>query len=203
MNRKPWIIAGIIITVLLIAGVGITLLRGNNPNTPVSAGQTAPVSILAYCGEEQVKPCVVSFSIDADENMLINLLLPDLSYPNFQLTVVRGKGEINYKCQRTSTAINNAYCTGEKIPPGEIVHMMLISTGDGTLLAEGNLSIIGLAFPTVGVAEATPTGSTTASPTQLQTPRTSTPAQTPTRSTFPTQTQPSYPNPSYPNPSYP
>lgn len=201
VNRKQWIIAGILITVFLV--VGIILLLNNNPDEPADTGQGTPVPALVYCSEEQVRPCVVSFSLDADGNMLVNILLPELSFPNFHLKIIRGENEADYRCQRVTTTLDSAYCIGEKMPPGELLHLKLISTRDETLLAEGDLSIIGLALPTVAVVSPTfgtastelATNVSTATPTRTQIP-------TPSRRT-PTPTPPSYPGPSYPNPSYP
>ncbi|HSO11921.1 MAG TPA: hypothetical protein VLT51_06065, partial [Anaerolineales bacterium] len=107
-----------------------------------------------------------------------------------------------YKCQRVSATPNNAYCIGEKLPPGEVLHMMLISTRDDALLAEGNLSIIGLAYPTLEIAIPTTTPSITGTPPALS-PISTTPAPTQTQSPIiilPTSTKKpsSYPNPSYP-----
>ncbi len=203
VNRKPWIIAGIIVTALLVFGVVVVLL-----NRPAAGGsaptQNVPVFNLAYCTEEQAKPCVVSFSTDANDNMLVNILLPDLSFPNFYLKITRGDDESLFNCRRIGAAVNTAYCSGAKLPPGETLHLELISVRDEILLAEGDLSIIGLAFPTVGVAlvtvetvsaEATITATPTAFTDFILPPPESTPSPTPTLS--------SYPNTSYPNPSYP
>ncbi|HEY5728698.1 MAG TPA: hypothetical protein VIS72_01510 [Anaerolineales bacterium] len=183
------------ITALLV--VGIMLLR-DRPKGPVDVVQDAPVSGLAYCSEEQVRPCVVSFGIDADGAMLVNLLLPDLSFHPFFLKIVRDNVDINYTCLRVGASPNNAYCMGEKLPPGELLHLMLVSERDGLVLAEGDLSIIGLAFPTLEIAIATPQRTSTASvasPTPTQLPVFVLPTSSATQS--------SYPNPSYPNPSYP
>lgn len=192
MNRKQWIIAGILVTVLLVGG--ILLLQFIDSDDPQSAVQNAPASSLTYCNDEGTRPCVVSFGVDVDGNMLVNLLLPDRSFPAFYLKVLRGTQELIYECRRVNTAPNSAYCTGPKLPPGETLHLILISTGNEALLAEGDLSIIGLAFPTVDVVTSTPitptAGTLTAQPTQTR---------TPVRSPTPTRTAPSYPNPtSYP-----
>lgn len=203
MNRKLWIVAGIVVTVLLV--VGIAALLNRHPTNIVDAIQSVPALKLDYCAEEQVKPCVVSFSTDINDNMLVNILLPDISFPNFYLKIVRGDIESTYDCQKVREAVNNAYCIGEKIPPGEILHLKLISVRDAILLAEGDLSIIGLAYPTLGVAvptlQETPTVATEAS-----TPTHESPTQTPlSLLILPTSTETlsSYPNPSYPNSSYP
>lgn len=197
MNRNQWMLAGIFVVVLLFAG--ILLLTSNDTGRPQAAISGTPASNLAYCSDEGIRPCVVSFSVDADGNMLVNLLMPDHFFPAFYLKVLRGAQEIIFDCRRVNTAPNSAYCIGERLPPGEVLHLMLLSTRDDTLLAEGDLSIIGLAFPTVDVVTSTPitptAGTLTASPTQTR---------TPLRTPAPTRTAPSYPNPtSYPNPSYP
>lgn len=200
MNRKQWSIAGIVIAGLLV--LGIMLLRNDNADDSLDAGQRIPVSSLVYCSGGQIKPCVVSFSVDVDENMLVNIILPDSPFPDFYLKIIQSEVEINYKCQRVSATPNNAYCIGEKLPPGEVLHMMLISTRDDALLAEGNLSIIGLAYPTLEIAIPTTIPSITGTPSTLS-PISTTPAPTQTQSPIiilPTSTKKpsSYPNPSYP-----
>ena len=205
MNRKNWIIAGILVTIMIV--VGTIFLRNNIPDEPIAESQGTPASVLVYCSEEQVRPCVVSFGVDVDGNMLVNFLLPELSFPNFHLKIVRGQSEYEYTCQRVGSSRNNAYCIGQVLPPGTPLHLMLFSTRDETLLAEGDLSIIGLVYPTLGVVSQTPeyaapaptekaiTKTPTSSPTPFQ--------KTPVPSLSPTPASPSYPNPSYPNPSYP
>ena len=188
-----------VIAVLLV--LGLIFLSSTPSNNLPKTGENEPMSGLGYCSEEDIRPCVVSFSVDADENMLVNLLLPDLSFPTFYLKITSGSVETVYTCQRVGTAIDNAYCTGPKQLPGETLTLKLISTRDETLLAQGDLSIIGLAFPTLGVAVTTPQeGAPTALLIASPSPTLLSPFILPT----PTRTQPSYPGPSYPNPtSYP
>ena len=197
MNRKSAVIGGVVIILLILGVAVIASLSGGGSD---EKKKPPPALGLAYCGDEQVKPCVVSFGIDADDNMLVNLLLPDASFPDFHLKIVRGESETSYQCQRLSTGRNNAYCIGEKMPPGEVLHLMLISSVNEILLAEGDLTIIGLAFSEPEIAVPTPTGTPTGIPTSSITVTATvspTPTQTP-RVFFPTptRTKPSYP--SYP-----
>jgi hypothetical protein len=195
VNRKQWIIAGIIL-VLFVVGF-LTLPRAGS-GTPQEKVNNSPAAELVYCADEQSRPCVVSFSVDSDENMLVNLLLPaDRSFPSFYLKIIRGSSATSYACRWTDLTAGSAYCTGPKQLPGETLTFQLISAGDETLLAQGDLSIIGLAFPTLGIAVVTPMDTLTMLP--IESPA-------PTASLLvlpPTQTPPSYPGPSYPNPSYP
>lgn len=196
MNRKQWIVAGIIVLLLVI---GFLILPGAGSGTPQGSADNAPAAELGYCADEQTKPCVVSFSVDARDNMLINLLLPDRAFPPFSLRITRGSLETTYACQRLTGAVNNAYCAGPKQPPGERLTLKLISTSDESLLAQGDLSIIGLAFPTLGIALPTPQDTPTAMLLESPSPTAGFIVPPP----LPTETLPSYPNPSYPNPSYP
>lgn len=172
LNQKTFAIAGISIVILL----GVVFLRTTKIRQPLNTEQNATVTDLAYCNADQVKPCIVSFGTDVNDHMLVNILLPNLSFPAFHLKVTRGENMFEYKCQRTSTAVNNAYCVGDKLSPGEVFHFALISTKDGTLMAEGDITIIGLAFP-----ELKDTAPPTSQPTMTVSP-----------------TPQSYPNPSYP-----
>lgn len=196
MNRKAWITAGIVVIVLFV--IGAILFLNDRSTDTADISPNVPVLKLAYCTEQQVKPCVVSFSTDAEGRMLVNILLPDLSYPGFYLKVSRGGTETKYNCQRVKEAIHHAYCTGEKLPPGEILHLMLFSIKDKILIAEGELSIIGLAYPTLGVAVITPEETAT----MPITTSTETPTSLFVLPTF-TKTPPSYPGSTYPNRSYP
>ena len=203
MNKKQWILAGIIFVILLITG--LVVLSSTRSDDTARTVQDVPVLELVYCSEESAKPCVVSFSTDANDNMLVNILLPDMAFPIFYLKIDHGDGESRYNCQRVRQANITAYCSGQKQPPGEVLHLTLVSNKDSIVLAQGNLSIIGLAYPTVGVAISIPQDTSTiatepsAAPTQASTP---TPLPLFILPTL-TKTSSSYPNPSYPNPSYP
>ena len=196
MNRKQWIMIGIIITVLLV--MSYFLLQMNRSDDSGETGEGISVD-LAYCTDEGVKPCVVSFGLDVDGNMLVNILLPDLTYPGFYLQIMRGEVSVSYSCRRITATPNNAFCIGEKLPPGESLYLRLISTRDNLLLAQGELSIIGLAFPTMEIAVPTdvPTD-VSVTPDLTETPDFI--LSTPTQIVFPTPTRtpPSYPNTSYP-----
>ena len=194
------IVEGIILGIVVALGL-VFLVRWLGGRDQQSAGPDSdtPVVELAYCNDDQVRPCVVSFGIDANDNTLVNLLLPDLSFPNFYLKVVREGREAIYVCQRVAPTPNNAYCVGEKMPPGEQLHLMLFSKRDDVLLAEGDLSIIGLAFPTMGISTIAPAKAMTVTETPDLTPTVPIVSRSPTS----TSTPPKYPNPSYPSPSYP
>jgi len=200
------IMEGVVLGILVAIGV-LLLVRWyvGRTDPPAKVEQDISVLDLAYCNDDQVKPCVVSFGTDVDDNMLVNLLLPDLSFPNFYLKITRGDDDAIYDCQRIAPAPNNAYCIGRRLSPGETLHLMLFSTKDDTLLAQGDLPIIGLAFPTLEIA--IPTDAPTMTPVVTETTATVIPTSTATfefvlptstGSPIPTFTQPSYPNQSYP-----
>jgi len=210
VNRKQWMIVGILITVLFVAG--FVALRGKRSNSSVEPGTVVPAFPLTYCGEEQDHPCIVSFGLDVDGNMLVNILLPEISFPNFYLRINRGESVLDYRCRRVTTAPLGAYCIGEKLPPGELLHVMLLAVRNDAVLAEGDLSIIGLALPTLAVVtptieESTPPDITATSLTEERPTEFPEPSPTPFQKPLPATSTPtplSYPNPtSYPNPSYP
>lgn len=179
------VIEGVVLGILF-ALVFLVLARWyvGRMDQPVETDQDTSISNLAYCNDDQVKPCIVSFGTDVDGNMLVNLLLPDLSFPNFYLKITRGEEEAIYDCQRIVPAPNNAYCIGRKLSPGETLHLMLFSAKGDSLLAQGDLPIIGLAFPTLEIA--IPTDTPTMTPIVTETTTTN-------EFVLPTSTQQSYP----------
>ena len=187
MDRNR-LIAGVSIAVLLIIllGYGLVQRQKGEPR----ANQRSPLAELAYCSVENVRPCIVSFSLDSAGNMLVNILTSGADFPAFYLKIIHEAGESIYECQKVKNFPANLYCTGEKMQVGKIFQFLLVSKSDETLLAEGNFAIVGLALPT-------PEDQLTASPTLEQPVETVTIAPTSVKST----PSPSYPNPPYPNPS--
>ena len=191
MDRNR-LIAGVSIAVLLIILLGYGLIQRQKGEP--QANQRSPLAKLAYCSSENVRPCIVSFSLDSAGNMLVNILTSGTDFPAFYLKIIHEAGESIYECQKVKNFPANLYCTGEEMQVGKIFQFLLVSKSDETLLAEGNFAIVGLALPT---PEAEDQLTLTISPTVEQPVETATVAPTTVKST----PSPSYPNPPYPNPS--
>jgi len=200
------LIAGIAILIILgmmgIIGLGLLLSKWTAGKSQLS--QRAPVLELTNCAPNNISPCVVSFGIDSDGNTLVNLLVPASFPSDFYLKIIQGTNEPRYECQMVENFQINFYCIGEKLSPGGVVQFMLFASKDNILLAKGDISILGLEFPTLGIV--TPILSRT--PTEESSQNLSTEAPTPFQITpeLPTPTKPSYPNPAplkSKTPSYP
>jgi hypothetical protein len=163
VNHNRWIVGLIIFAVLisLIAVVLVTLLR-DLTSSGAQIGQREPLPGLAYCSASQVKPCIVSFSLDADGNMIINLLTERFYSPIFYLKIKHNEGTNIYNCRKTTTSSSSVSCVGQALPPGVAMQFQIISAGENILLAGGY-------FPIIGLAVATPDNASTAS---LETPLT-------------------------------
>ncbi|MEP7135654.1 MAG: hypothetical protein ABI904_12045 [Chloroflexota bacterium] len=147
MNRKR-LIAGIsilgVLVILLIAGVGFLLTR---LRTQPRAQQRELITKLGYCNSQNAKPCIVSFSVDADGKMLVNLVIPSETYPDFYLTISNSTTENRYDCQPVEDFPTNVYCTGAEMYPGEVLQFTIHTIKDDAVLAEGQFAIIGLQLP--------------------------------------------------------
>jgi hypothetical protein len=211
VNRKKLIIGvaiGIALICITLTVVGIQ--RWRKSHQP-KAQQKILVSNLAYCNSNNDKPCIESFSVDADGNMLVNIITPASSYPEFYLTISNDTLVNKYECQKVEDFPTNVYCTGPEMYPGEALQFTLIAVQDDTVLAEGKFAIIGLLLPNpnpettetpalTGTAGGTGTVQPNATSTAifLQT-LTPSPTLRPGITSTPTQSTPSYPNPtSYP-----
>lgn len=79
--------------------------------------------------------------------MLINILT-DQRLANFYLKIRQGEHETIYECEKVQGFSTNLACTGEKMPVGEALSFILVSTKENIPLAEGTFPIIGLAIAT-------------------------------------------------------
>ena len=148
VNRNRLIVGLVILAVsmtLVIFG-SIVLLRYWNSGG-ATTGQREPLQGLSYCSSNQLRPCVLSFSLDATNTMVINLLV-DRRATNVYLKVRQGERETIYECQKVEGFSTNLACTGEKLPVGEALSFIIVSTKEDVALAEGTFPIIGLAIAT-------------------------------------------------------
>lgn len=202
MNQKQLILGSCIFALLVIVIGSGSFLFNRWKSGQSGVGQRLPLQRLSYCSSDQVTPCIVSFSVDSDGNMLVNFLTAGAFYPDFYLKIKRGEEQHIYVCQKVNKFATSVYCTGAAMPLGEVLQFSIFSINEDVLLAEGNFAIIGLALGTPEVASPPTLGTPlTSSPTEELLPGTPTLVQaTPTRTpTLP----PSYPNPSATTPSYP
>lgn len=191
MDRNRLAVGAIVVVVFIVVlGYGLAQRQRDEPQ----ARQRSPLAELGYCSAEDIRPCIVSFSLDYAGNMLVNILTSGTDFPAFYLKIMHEAGESIYECQRVENFPANRYCTGPEMRAGEVLQFLLISESNETLLAEGNFAIVGLGLPT---PQDQPTVSPTATVTGEQPLETVTAMPTPVQST----PSPSYPNPPYPNPS--
>ena len=191
MNRKRLILGASLAALLILLVVsGLTLFRRGRP---AQVDQRSPLQRLAYCSPDQVTPCIVSFSLDANGKMLVSLFTSGAFYPDFYLKIKQNGEQHIYSCQKASKFATSVYCTGAVLPLGQLFQFSIFSLREDVLLAEGDFPIIGLALGTPVVLASTPFGTPpTASPTgefQIQTPTPGQPTLIPTRTLTP-----SYPN---------
>jgi hypothetical protein len=166
VNRNQ-LITGLVIlaafTILVISGS--VLVREWNARQ-AHVGQRKPLPRLSYCSSDQVKPCILSFNLDADKNMVINVLSESPSSVDFYIKIMTSTGENTYQCQRPKGLSNSIACVGQAMPVGEILQFLLVSRREDILLAEGRFPIIGLALspPEVASSTTSATSITPASP---------------------------------------
>lgn len=156
VNRNRFIVGSFIGVVVLVVVIFASVLGYEEwKSRQARTGQREPLQRLGYCAPGQVKPCILSFSLDPNGDMLINLLT-ERSVPDFHLEVRREAGTTAYQCHKTGRFSTSVLCSGRVMPVGETLQFVILSKQDDSLLAEGQLPIIGLALATPEFA-ATPT----------------------------------------------
>lgn len=198
MNRKRWILGICISTALILLIISGFALFKRGQSGQARIDQRSPLQRLSYCSSDQITPCIVSFSLDADGNMLVSFLTAGAFYPDFYLKIKQGEEQHIYSCQKVSKFATSVYCTGATLPVGEVFQFSIFSLKEDILLAEGEFSIIGLALGTP-IVFPSPTLGTPSAPSAteeiLQTPTPVQGALTPTITPRATPTPPtSYPN---------
>ena len=187
-------IAGIaVLVILLLVAVIFLLFSVRQRAEAPRIGHRSPVASLDYCGPDDRKLCVVSFSQLVDGDMQVNIHTPRVFYPKFVLIINRYGVESTYDCRKEDLLSRNAECFGPSQVPGEVLQFKVVFKEQGTLVAEGKFAIIGIAL-------STPEISATTTPEELATETPTRSPVLPTRTPMPTRTAPvtSYPNPSYP-----
>ena len=192
MNR-PRLILGTSIAVLLILIVSGVVWSQGRQSRQAEVSRRSPLQRLGYCSSDQVRPCVVSFSLVSDGKMLVNFLTTGAFYPDFYLKIKQGDVQHIYGCHKASTFATSLYCTGAALPLGQVFQFSIFSLKEDVLLAEGDFAIIGMAIGTPEIAFSSTVGSpSTPSPTEGPVLETPTLGQT---TPIPTRTlTPSYPN---------
>lgn len=146
VTRKRLILWISIVAVLVILAISGLVLWRERKERQARIDQRFPLQGLAYCSSNPITPCIVSFSLDADGNMLVSFLTDGAFYPDFYLKVKVGENEHIYVCEKVNTFATSVYCTGQTLPVGEVLQFFLISINGEVLLAQGNFPILGIAL---------------------------------------------------------
>ncbi len=161
VSKWKWLIlalAGIVLMIclFLLAGLGWTVFR---PQEEMPAPTVQP-DVFQYCGARLTSLCVVSFGRDAFGDTVINLYVPQKTYPNFYLMVLRASGESRYACEINKAVKTSAYCSGDAINLGEGFEIQLLAELDDRLLAQGTFTLTAflIGTPAVGDAVSEPKG---------------------------------------------
>jgi hypothetical protein len=142
----------ILVFVILTISASALLLREWN-NRQAVTGHREPLPALNYCAPDRATPCVLSFNIDSDGDLVIRLL-SNRSVPDFDLQIRREDGLSTYDCRKGARFSTSVTCTGDAVPVGESLEFLVVSRYEKRLLAEGTFPIIGLALATPDIAVA-------------------------------------------------
>ena len=162
MTHKRLLLGVSIVAALILMTIAGLILFRIWEGRQSRVDQRFPLQELKYCGSTPVTPCIVSFSQDADGNMLVSLLTNGAFYPDFYLKITTEETEHIYVCEKTNTFATSVYCTGKLLPVGEVLHFYVISLNGDIVLAQGNFPILGIAL--AGPDVFAPTSTVTVTP---------------------------------------
>lgn len=148
MNRNRLIVGSFIVMIFIVLVISGSVLFREWKNGQPEIGHREPLPRLGYCAPGQVRPCVLSFTLNPDGKMVINIRSDDTSSPEYYIKIKHGEEEIIYGCLRTGALSSSVSCIGTIVPVGEMLQFLVLSRRDNSLLAEGQFPIIGLALAT-------------------------------------------------------
>lgn len=125
-----------VFVIILLALMGTVFLKWAS-----SKSEAEPILKIGYCDASPEDLCILSFSRDLKENMVINFFVPDRKFPDFYLKIKRAGGESVYECQKDKEVPTSVYCTGELIGLQEKIEINLLSKEDDHLMASGVLTL--------------------------------------------------------------
>lgn len=147
VNRNRLIAGLIILAVFIFLVISGSALFREWKSRQAQVGHREPLPSLGYCTPEQLTPCILSFSIDTNNRMVINILT-DGSSANFHMKIRYGEQERLYECQKARSFAVRISCVGETMPAGEQLQFLMVSNQGNLPLAQGNFPIIGIALAT-------------------------------------------------------
>lgn len=152
MNRKR-LIAGLamLIVLMLLCGFGSRIALNIWKGRQGQIGQREPLPSLGYCSSQQIRPCILSFNLTPDGDMLINILVRGTA-KSFYVKIIHKGSEYIYECKKASQYSTHVSCTGQPMPIGETFSFLIVSKEEDIILVEGSFSIVGLALATPEIA---------------------------------------------------
>jgi hypothetical protein len=188
MDRKRLLLAVAVVSGVLLwlfsASVYLIIVR---PRLE-AADSAPPAAELAYCEADAEALCVVSFGADQNDRMLINFKLPYPTYPLFYVHAQYAGTTGEYDCRVVEDFPESAYCSGPRIPLGEVIAVEVLSARTDALLARGVFVVSAIGLPTPASVQQTATRATVVRSTPPE--FTQTPGETSTPSITPTETPP-------------
>ncbi len=203
-SRKTFlfILIGVVVLVLLMLAWLIVSLQ-----KAASEAVIKPVLKIGYCGAEPEELCILSFGRDVDENMVVNIFVPDRKLPAFYLKIKKAAGESVYECEKDKEVRTNVFCYGDMVNLQERMEVSLFSKKEEQLIAVGAFTLKAILLSEPSLAKESVGSSTPQSVVDEPTVSAffnspfATPARTPTPASISTPIQ--TPEASYPNSSYP
>ncbi len=122
------------------------------------------VTGITACDVDPSVLCVVSFGADNVNRMVINFQLPSEDYGDFYVKVRYEEAVSVYPCQTVQDIPTSVFCTGDRVPLGQVIDVQVYSTDGDALLAQGKLIVGAIALPTAAQMTVTPTETITPTP---------------------------------------
>lgn len=146
LRNRFFIILGGILAVFILGLGALVMFKSIRGSSDPSVVQ------ITWCNENASGLCVVSFSTDSTDRMIINFQWPETDYPQFYVKGINRDIANIYSCEADLVNQTSTHCIGVRTPLGETIDVEVYSTDGDIIIARGRFVVSALLVSTPIIA---------------------------------------------------
>ncbi|MCA1899103.1 MAG: hypothetical protein LDL50_00200 [Chloroflexi bacterium] len=147
-KKRLWIAVGALGLALVFFWFVVFALAARTLLRAFSEKESAAAVEASLCAEDDDNLCVLYFSVNSLNRMVIHFRLPSEQYPLFYVKAKSRDTVSVYSCEADEADAALVRCTGARAPLGETIDLEVYAADGDFLLARGVFLVSAIAIPT-------------------------------------------------------
>lgn len=147
-KKRLWIVLVVLGLVLVFSWFVVFALAARTLLQTFSEKEAVAAVEASLCAEDEDDLCVLYFSVNSLNRMVIHFRLPSEEYPLFYVKAKNRDTVSVYICEVDLSDPTAVRCTGVRAPLGETIDIEVYTTDEDRLIARGTFLVAALAIPT-------------------------------------------------------